>query len=70
MAIDLLYPVKMITTTTKKVKDFSKGGSKIFNAAKIFGNSVEDIENVFGKGITLTNNDIKIYYESNEQVQK
>ena len=58
MGIDLINPIKMITKATKKVKDFSKGMSKVIIAAKIFGNSVEDIEKVFGKGITLTN-DIK-----------
>ena len=50
--INLLYPIKMISKAAEKVRDFSKGTSKIINAAKIFGNPVEDIKK--GKGITFT----------------
>ena len=42
----------MISKAAEKVRDFSKGTSKIINAAKIFGNPVEDIKK--GKGITFT----------------
>ena len=59
LLLTYIIHLKWYPKPSKKWEKFSKSKYKIIDLAKVVDNSVAGIKNLFGTGITLTDNEIK-----------